>query len=613
VINASTGNRMDSVLVEVLDPYKFDYTDDNGSYEMMGDFPDSVQIDATFIGYEVGAEWIEVVQEGVTYHNIQMNAINPGYLAGYVTDIDTGEGIGGTLGVYYQSLELTHTDVSDVTGYYILEVPEGTWVVTVDPENPYMNVSEPGVVVTVGDTTYLNFELAALTEFSDVSAAAGILGGGFGEGVSFADYDGDGDEDIFVVNLFGDNRMYRNTGGTFDEVAASIGLAGEGRGFTGVWGDYDRDYDLDCFITQRSGYNALYRNDGGVFTDVTSAAGVGGEDWDYGQGAAWVDVNRDGRLDLYVTNKSGSNRLFRNHGTTFVEVGSQYGVDDPGASWGVSIADYDSDGDADIYVVNAEQGNTLYRNDGPGFTDVSSSAGVDDEGTGRGSAWGDADGDGDMDLYVTNVGADVMYRNDGGVFTDVTAASGLGNTGSGTGCSLIDYDNDGDQDLLVATGTALLMYLNDGAGTFTEVGDVVGLSGGLGMGVACGDYDDDGDLDVFVSRSNYGDDLLFENQGNDNSWLNVNLRGWMSERNGAGARVEAWVGTRVFARDVVNGAGLYSQNSITCELGVGREAVIDSLIVNWPSHWRTRLYNVSSEQNLSISEGGYYKAPVVWE
>jgi len=297
----------------------------------------------------------------------------------------------------------------------------------------------------------------------------------------------------------------------------------------------------------------------------------------------------------------------------FTEVGSQYGADDPGASWGVSTADYDDDGDMDIYVVNGEQGNTLLRNDRFEFTDVSSSAGVGDEGMGRGSCWGDADGDGDMDLYVTNVGADVMYRNDGGVFTDVTSFIGLGDTGSGNSCSFVDFDNDGDLDLIVSTGTSLLMYLNDGAGMFTEVSDLIGLSGGLGIGVACGDYDGDGDLDVFVSRSNYGDDLLFENAGSANSWLNVDLRGWMSERNGNGARVEAWVGTRVYARDVANGAGLYSQNSITSELGLGREAVIDSLIVKWPSSWRTRLYNVSTEQNLSISEGGYHKVPVVWE
>jgi hypothetical protein len=267
----------------------------------------------------------------------------------------------------------------------------------------------------------------------------------------------------------------------------------------------------------------------------------------------------------------------------------------------------------DLYVVNGEQENSLYRNDGLSFTDVSEAAGVDDAGMGRGSCWGDVDGDGDMDLYVTNSGADVMYRNDGGVFTDVTLSSGLGDPGSGNSCEFFDYDNDGDKDLIVTTGTSVLLYLNDGAGIFAEVGEVIGLFGGLGVGVACGDYDDDGDLDVFVSRSNYGDDLMFENQGNNNSWLNVELQGWMSERNGIGARIEAWAGSRLFVREVTAGSGLYSQSSMTSELGVGRQAVIDSLIVKWPSSWRTRLYDISSEQTLTISEGGYHKVPVAWE
>jgi hypothetical protein len=340
-------------------------------------------------------------------------------------------------------------------------------------------------------------------------------------------------------------------------------------------------------------------------------AGVGGEEWDYGQGAAWTDVDRDGKLDLYVVNKIGPNRLYRNLGSTFEEVGMLYGADDAGAGVGVSVADYDNDGDSDLYIVNsAEDGNVLLRNDSPGFTDVSVAAGVGDTGTGRGSCWADADGDGDMDLYVTNAGADVYYRNDGGVFTNATAVAGLGDTGAGNGCGFVDYDNDGDQDLIVLTGTALLLYLNDGAGTFAEVSDLIGLSGGLGVGVATGDYDADGDLDIFVARSNYVDDLLFENLGNGNSWLNVDLRGWMSDRKGTGARIEAWIGTRVFVRDVVTGTGLYSQDSYTVELGVGREAMVDSLIIEWPSGKRVTVTDVATEQDLTFTEGGQHAIPM---
>lgn len=614
VYNATTGHEMESVLVQILDPEASCYTDEYGFYSMKADYPDSVQITASFIGYETDTEWVNVTQEGVTYHNIYMTAINPGTLAGNVTDLDTGEGIGGTVSVYSGLTKLTYGPIDDVTGYYELEVPEGTWTVTIDPENPYMSVSEPNVVIVMGETTIQDFQLAALTEFVDISGSAGIAYGGYGEGVSFVDFDGDGDEDIFVVNLLGDNRMLRNDGGTFTDVAADVGLTGNTKGFAAVWGDYDRDNDFDCFISQRSGYNALYRNDNGFFTDVALEVGVGGEDWDYGQGAAWFDMDNDGLLDLYVVNKIGPNRLFKNLGGTFEEVGSLYGADDSGAGAGVSIVDYDNDGDSDIYVVNsAEEGNVLLRNDNTGFTDVSTIAGVGNTGAGRGSSWGDIDGDGDMDLFITNSGADVLYRNDGGVFTDITEVSGVGDTGEGNGCAFADYDRDGDQDLAVATGTALLLYLNDGAGTFVEVSDLIGLSGGLGVGLAFGDIDDDGDQDLYVSCTNNVDDMLFENSGNVNTWLNVSLRGALSDKNGVGSRVEAWVGNRHYVRDVITGSGYYSQSSIETEIGLIRETMVDSLIVQWPSGKRSKLVHIGADQSIRISESSFHKVPIPLE
>ncbi|MFQ6103177.1 MAG: C25 family cysteine peptidase [Candidatus Glassbacteria bacterium] len=611
VRNSTTGDVIESVLVEVLDLDKSDYTDEYGYYSIKADFPESVQVAASFIGYEADTEWVEVTQEGVTYHNIWMSAINPGALAGHVTDLDTGEPIGGIVSVYSGHLELTHTTIDDATGYYELEVPEGTWTVTVDPENPYMNVSEPNVVIAMGDTTYLDFELAALTEFVDVSGAVGILTGGFSEGASFVDYDDDGDEDIFVVDLVGDDRMYRNDGGVFTEVAASIGLAGVSNGFAGIWGDYDRDGDMDCYLTRRNGFDILYRNDGGVFTDVTAEAGVGGEETDYSQSAAWLDIDDDGKLDLYTANRFGANRLYHNIGGTFEEAGTAWGVDDMGAAKGVCVADFDNDGDSDIYVVNMiGDSNILYRNDGSVFTDVSDVAGVADTGDGRGCCWGDVDGDGDMDLFVANDGADVLYLNEGGIFTDVTALSGVGDTGSAFGCSMLDYDRDGDMDIIVATGTKLLLYLNDGAGNFDEVSDLVGLAGGLGVGIACGDYDGDNDLDVYVARSNYTDDLLFANGGNNNTWLNVGLRGFASDKNGIGSRIEAWAGTRVYVREVVTGTGLYSQDSILSEFGLGRETNLDSLVVSWPSGRKSKLVNIAADQSIVVSEGGFVAVPV---
>jgi hypothetical protein len=316
-----------------------------------------------------------------------------------------------------------------------------------------------------------------------------------------------------------------------------------------------------------------------------------------------VDVDNDGWVDLYVVNKTGANNLYHNEGGTFVDVAADWGVANPSAGAGLGVADFDNDGDSDLYVVNMDGvANVLYRNDGGHFTDVSAAMGVDDAGNGRGCSWGDTDGDGDMDLFVANVGADVLYRNDGASFTDITAQTGLAGTGTANGCSFLDYDNDGDMDLIVAGGTELLLYLNDGAGSFLEVSDLVGLTGALGVGVASGDYDADGDLDVYVARSNYTGDLLFENQGNNNTWLNVRLLGTNSDRNGIGARIDAWAGTRHYVRDVVTGTGLYSQDSITSEIGLLRESAVDILIVEWPSGKRTRLTNIAAGQTVTIRE-----------
>jgi hypothetical protein len=166
----------------------------------------------------------------------------------------------------------------------------------------------------------------------------------------------------------------------------------------------------------------------------------------------------------------------------------------------------------------------------------------------------------------------------------------------------VDYDRDGDQDLIVVTGSTVLLYLNDGAGSFVEVSALVGLSGALGVGLACGDIEGDGDQDVYVACSNYTDDLLFENMGNGNSWLAVSLRGTRSDRNGVGARLEAWAGNRVYVRDVVTGSGFLSQSSVETEFGLIRESSVDSLIVEWPSGKRSKMVNIGANQSISVGE-----------
>jgi hypothetical protein len=140
---------------------KSDFSDQYGFYSMKADFPESVQVSASFVGYGTPVEWVEVVQEGVTYHNIWMDPVNPGYVAGYVRDIDTGDGIGGVATMYAGHLVLTYTDVDGGTGWYVMEVPAGSWTLTV-PENPYLRTSEPGVVVE--ETRICGFRFSGVDE-----------------------------------------------------------------------------------------------------------------------------------------------------------------------------------------------------------------------------------------------------------------------------------------------------------------------------------------------------------------------------------------------------------------------------------------------------------------
>ena len=265
--------------------------------------------------------------------------------------------------------------------------------------------------------------LGGATSFTDVTSAAGVGDAGNSHGTAWADYDGDGDLDLYVNDFNGANVLYQNDGdGTFTDVTSTAGVGDTGEGYSTAWADYDGDGDLDLYVANNGGANTLYQNDGdGTFTDVTSVAGVG--DTGEGQGTAWADYDGDGDLDLYVANTSGgANVLYRNNGdSTFTDMSNAAGVGDTGNGRNTAWADYDGDGDLDLYVTNYNSANALYQNDGNGtFTDVASTAGVANTGSDQGTAWVDYDGDGDLDLYVVEYhDANVLYRNDVGV-TSIT-------------------------------------------------------------------------------------------------------------------------------------------------------------------------------------------------
>jgi Tol biopolymer transport system component len=464
--------------------------------------------------------------------------------------------------------------------------------------------------------------------FTDVGASAGVTTTAAGTCAAWADYDNDGDLDLLLVN--GSDILYRNNGdGTFTDMTATAGVTDSGHGLAGVWADYDNDGDLDLYVANYRGEpNRLYWNNGdGTFTDVADAAGVNlaGDEIS----AIWGDYDNDGYVDLFIANdrsnipvENSANVLYHNNGNgTFTEATASAGIDplvgiiSAGAAWG----DYDNDGDLDLYVSNqAEAGeNNLYRNNGNGtFTDVTSAAGVNGTDDSQGCAWGDYDNDGDLDLLVVTGNretppdaSNVLYRNNGdGTFTDVTGSAGLTFIGDCVATAWADADNDGDLDVYITTSGNFgavpdLFYRNNGDGTFTEAAAVAGLSVVQnGIALAWGDYDQDGDLDLFVD-GNTNPAHLYRNDGNSNRWLHVKVVGVTSNRAGIGARVRIVAGGVSQIREVSGGAGRATQESLPVEFGLGGTAIVDSLIIRWPSGIVQVLTGVSTNQRLTVTEG----------
>lgn len=503
-----------------------------------------------------------------------------------------------------------------------------------------------------------------------------------GPGCAFLDYDGDGQLDIYAVNghiLDPDvapdqtNVLYRNSGdGKFLDVAEASGADDGGYGVGVTAADYDNDGDADLYISN-FGPNVLYRNDGdGSFTDRTTQAGVGDDAW--GTGVAWLDFDNDGALDLYVANyvsysldvtggdltpyvvgtdelpsqtlraypspdnfAGSADVLYRNQGQgLFADVTARAGVSNPdGKGMGVVCADYDDDGDVDIFVANDQSPNFLYQNGGDGtFVDVALIAGVGYSGDGRmeasmGADFGDYDNDGHLDLVVPNFQHEPtsLYRNEGdGMFSYESMHSGIGRASLpfvGWSTAFFDYDNDGLQDVFVANGHTLdnvelfdvttsyaqrnHLYANLGAGRFEERSQSLGSGMELvkvSRGAAFGDYDDDGDVDIFVVNSTDRANLLRNEGGNgQGNWLRVCTVGTRSNRDGVGARVSIQAGDLHQIREIKTGSGLYGQNDMRASFGLGQHARVEFVEVRWPSGSVDRLHDISANRTLTIKEG----------
>jgi hypothetical protein len=496
-----------------------------------------------------------------------------------------------------------------------------------------------------------------------------------GAGVAFIDYDNDGWMDLLVLNgtrIEGDppgvtNRLYKNNrDGTFTDATAKAGLTRTGWASGVTVADYDNDGFDDIFITYY-GHNVLYHNNGnGTFSDVTKQAGLWRSDIRYGSGCTWVDYDRDGRLDLFVANylnttldklpkpganpdctwkgvavncgprglPTGSAQLFHNNGDgTFTEVSKQSGVAAVSGSYPMTCvaADYDNDGWPDIYVACDSTPSWLFRNQHDGtFREEALERGIalsEDgmEQAGMGVAVGDFDLDGNLDVFKTNFSDDtnVLYRNDGkGNFDDVTIRSGLGvetrYVGWGTG--MFDLDNDGLLDLFVATGTVYpevekkqpaypfrtprLVFRNLGDGRFEELIEQAGPGVSdvhSSRGCAFGDFDNDGDIDVLIWNMNEPPSLLRNDLAQGGRWLKVQLVGVRSNRSAIGARVTVRYGKKQQVQEVSAQSSFYSVNDRRLHFGLGPETIAD-LTIRWPNGATETIPNVAANQLVVVRE-----------
>ncbi len=475
-------------------------------------------------------------------------------------------------------------------------------------------------------------------QFTRVTEGDLVNNGGASRGACLIDYDNDGDLDAFITNSEGEDEfLYRNDGGgVFTRITEDPIVSAGGDTDGATWGDADNDGDLDCFFTNWANqFNRLFENNGdGTFSNIGVApiTTVRG----YCETGSWGDYDNDGRIDLFVTHSAGNNhhnRLFHNDGNwQFGEITTGPLVNDHYNSRSADWCDFDSDGDLDMFTANeSNQNDQLYLN-GNGFTFSRVSGGdvVNDGRTTATSSWGDYDNDGDFDLFTGNFDNQLnrLYSNEVGGALVLVGGEPFDDDESATfGSAWGDYDNDGDLDLFLSNGYGALrqnyLYRNLWAdqtedGLFTRVqGEAIATDLGWSYGCTWGDVDRDGDLDMLVACWNQQNEnnRLYLNNGSQNNWLTVKCQGTTSNYSGIGAQVQVKASLNALRPEVwqlrqISGQTGYCGQTLEAHFGLGESAVVDSLVVSWPSGIVDVFTNVPANQVITVmEEGGILSTP----
>lgn len=465
-------------------------------------------------------------------------------------------------------------------------------------------------------------------DFSDVSKIQ------FANGISVADFDKDGNPDIYVVAREAYkadephtwNRLFRNSGQGFEDVTVKAGLdkqqyskdkfLEEGIKMGASWGDYDNDGYPDLFLTNH-GKDQLWHNKGdGTFENVSVQAGVEGSEEGYSSSALWWDYDNDGDLDLYVSSWYGPNSLFRNDGNTnFTDVSEKSNLKDVGKTWTSIPLDVNKDGRQDLYIVNDFGPNYLYLNESDDrFAEATSLYQLNDLGNGMGVDICDYGGDGNFDIYLTNiwqVHTNPFFVNDGAKFINMASDVNFSDARWGWGARFFDMDHDMDEDLYIVNqrffeggNPEYNRLFVAGNGEFEEMSSSYGLDNYAdARGQEVFDYNHDGDLDILVGSWGEGPILynnIVDGKGN---WLQIELEGTTSNRDAFGAVLRVKTEAGQFQHRLNHGANFLGQSIKPIHFGLGENETVSELTIFWPGGRVEKIYDVSANQFLKLTEG----------